>query len=431
MKCIQHTKNTLVLLITTLILTACSGGGDFSDTSTTLSGVFVDSNVKGLRYVTPSLSGVTDSNGSFKYREGESIEFFIGDLSLGKVIAKKLITPYTMAGDTDLSNPSQKAKNIALLLQNSDAYKQNTSLLDVSNMKDYKFTTINFNDDTNTAESKIRALLSSSDFQALINNNTSFIDSISAQENMKNYVQDLECSYTTITDDSAFSDSFPADIAWDGSAQSVEDIARVFNIARAHDTTISEVLVMPSQDVWDSMSIEKRALFLINNERYYRGIKPFEGISNTISSISQDYADLLYAQGVFEHNADASPWDRLDRDLTIKNNKDFFAYAENLYAHGGTRYTDNPMAKAIYNFIYNDNVATGGSYGHRKFCLATSLEDNSGDDGVEGLVGFAITKGDAYAVFPRYQSTIVVMNAFDPSSSWDHTNTIKTSFCAK
>lgn len=236
---------------------------------------------------------------------------------------------------------------------------------------------------------------------------------------------------TKITDDTAFSDSYPTDIAWSGSSAAVEDIARVFNNARAYDSTITEELVMPTQAVWDAMSIQERGLYLLNNERYYRGIKPYEGISPHIAPVSQAYADLLYNSGTFGHEEDENPWIRLDRDSEIANNRDFFMYAENLYAHGSSAaYATNPIAQAIYGFIYNDDAATGGSYGHRKFCLATGLNDNSGDTGEEGLVGFAITKGDSYSLFPGMYSTIVVMNAFDPSDTWNHSTTIKVSCCS-
>lgn len=240
----------------------------------------------------------------------------------------------------------------------------------------------------------------------------------------------VECNITKITDDTGFTDSYPADISWSGNAATVDDIARVFNNARANDSTISEELIMPTQAVWDAMSIEQRGLYLLNNERYYRGIKPYEGISTKVSAVSQVYANLLYNTGTFGHYEDENPVARLDRDSDIANNRDFFTYAENLYAHGSSAaYAQNPIAQAIYGFIYDDDAATGGSYGHRKFCLATGLNDNSGVSAEEGLVGFAITKGDAYTLFPGMFSTIVVMNAFDPSDTWNHSTTIKVPFC--
>ncbi|MCV6608489.1 MAG: Ig-like domain-containing protein [Campylobacterales bacterium] len=47
-------------------------------------GYFIDSPVKGLKYVNGSRTGTTDSDGSFPYSKGE-VEFFIGKISLGKI----------------------------------------------------------------------------------------------------------------------------------------------------------------------------------------------------------------------------------------------------------------------------------------------------------------------------------------------------------
>ena len=234
-------------------------------------------------------------------------------------------------------------------------------------------------------------------------------------------------SCALITDDSNYNDIFPSsDVNWSANGSDVAAIANVFNTARAKDATITETLIMPSQGVWDGMDNQAKALYLLNKERYDRGIKPYEGIDQNVVTVAQNYADLLYNTGTFGHTEDGSPWDRLDKVSQIKNNKDFFGYAENLYASASTAsYTKNPIAKSIYNWIYDDS---GSSWGHRRFALA-SLKDNSGDNGAEGLLGMGITTGDTYNFYSGYKSTIVVMNVFDPASSWNHANTVKVSIC--
>jgi uncharacterized protein YkwD len=235
-------------------------------------------------------------------------------------------------------------------------------------------------------------------------------------------------SCSTIDSDTGYSDIFPsANIKWSASGETVQDIADAFNYARGQDSTISKVLVMPSQSEWDAMSNQEKALYLTNKERYDRGIKPFEGIDQDVVGVAQNYAELLYTKGKFGHTEDGSPWDRLDSVDLIKNNKDFFGYAENLYAAAGSAsYTTNPIAKAIYGWIYDDS---GSAWGHRKFSLATGLNDNSGEAGVEGLMGFGIKTGDDYDYYAGWKSTIVVMNVFDPSSSWNHSTTTTVDIC--
>ncbi|MEA3553782.1 MAG: hypothetical protein U9R39_05210 [Campylobacterota bacterium] len=118
-----------------LVLTACDGGGGASGSNSTtpvdtvLQGQFIDAPVMGLRYVTATQSGYTDSNGNFNYKSGEQIEFFLADLSFGKVDSQATITPYALAGDTDIYNPSTKAVNIARILQSLDDTTSNNDLI--------------------------------------------------------------------------------------------------------------------------------------------------------------------------------------------------------------------------------------------------------------------------------------------------------------
>lgn len=247
------------------------------------------------------------------------------------------------------------------------------------------------------------------------------------KKNSEQNTSDESCK--VITNDSGYSDIFPnADIKWSATGTTVQSIEQAFNYARGKDTTISKKLIMPSQNDWDTMSVQEKALYLTNKERYDRGIKPFEGIDSNVVTIAQNYAQLLYDTGKFEHTADGTPWDRLDSVDLIKNNKDFFGFGENLATFAGSHsYRENPIAQSIYAWIYDDS---GSAWGHRKFSLAVGLQDNSGESGAEGLIGFGIVQGENYGKYPNWKSVIVVMNAFDPSSSWNHSNTKKVSICS-
>ncbi len=142
---IQPYKIILLFLLTT-VLAACGGGGgggteclsvdcvDFSDlsnipidfpdpspgpnTKTVLSGRFIDSAVEGLRFETPTQSGLTDANGTFKYINGEVVSFFIGDIMLGTSTAITRITPMNLVPG-DSNNP--QVVNILRFVQSLDA----------------------------------------------------------------------------------------------------------------------------------------------------------------------------------------------------------------------------------------------------------------------------------------------------------------------
>ena len=65
-----------------------------------LNGVFQAGGVSGLQYATPTRTGFTDSEGTFKYLAGESVTFSVGGLTLGHAPGAAKITPFTLAGLT-------------------------------------------------------------------------------------------------------------------------------------------------------------------------------------------------------------------------------------------------------------------------------------------------------------------------------------------
>lgn len=112
-----------------IALTACGGsgggsaggGGGTSDAgqAQTQTGVFVDAEVANIGYRTESQKDKrTNSAGEFHYLPGETVTFFIGDLTLPAVPVSKTITPLDMADSGDIDDPV--VVNIARLLQALD-----------------------------------------------------------------------------------------------------------------------------------------------------------------------------------------------------------------------------------------------------------------------------------------------------------------------
>ena len=68
-------------------------------------GVFVDSIVSGLQYETETQTGNTSSLGIFRYKEGETVKFAVGDIVLGESRGKSKVTPVDLVeGAVDEEN---------------------------------------------------------------------------------------------------------------------------------------------------------------------------------------------------------------------------------------------------------------------------------------------------------------------------------------
>lgn len=143
-------KQLLSLIITSIALTGCGGGGDSSSNTTApniKTGTFTDSPVKGLFYETKTQSGLTNEAGEFNYIEGETITFKLGASVLGIASAEEVMTPFTISGVKALvkqkeitnaflnqsPNSFEKAINIATLLQGLDQDGNHDNGIDLAN----------------------------------------------------------------------------------------------------------------------------------------------------------------------------------------------------------------------------------------------------------------------------------------------------------
>ena len=83
-------------------------------------GRLIDAPVEGVSYQSGSLAGITGSRGEFQYEVGNTIQFFIGDIALGRAVrGKSVITPLDLVVDGATDTPA--VINIARLLQSLDS----------------------------------------------------------------------------------------------------------------------------------------------------------------------------------------------------------------------------------------------------------------------------------------------------------------------
>ena len=122
-------KPTRLIAVTAIMsfLNACGGsssGGGNSNSISVETGTFLDSEVAGLNYTTPTRSGITTANGHFNYQVSngvaEEVTFSIGEdgLVLGAVAGQSTITPLVLIDTEDTNNP--EVLKIARILQSVD-----------------------------------------------------------------------------------------------------------------------------------------------------------------------------------------------------------------------------------------------------------------------------------------------------------------------
>ena len=112
----------LVPAVFLLALAACDGGEKRGGNSAAkpesgpTTGILTDAAVAGVGYVSSSgAAGTTDERGSYKYSHGDTVEFRLGSMILGKVKGAPIVTPIELAGDN-----GNRLKNILVLLQSLD-----------------------------------------------------------------------------------------------------------------------------------------------------------------------------------------------------------------------------------------------------------------------------------------------------------------------
>ena len=115
--------NCLILasvnILALTFLSSCGGGG--GDAPASITGVFLDSPVNGLKYeANPSgQTDITRGGGKFICKEGDTIGFYVGDVALGQTLCKEIVTPIDLVpGAIDDKNPI--VTNIARFLLSLD-----------------------------------------------------------------------------------------------------------------------------------------------------------------------------------------------------------------------------------------------------------------------------------------------------------------------
>lgn len=122
---------SMKLLLLSFFIYGCGGsGGGSSSALQTATGVFKDSNVSGMSYVSGNQSGTTGPDGNFTYEVGQSVNFSIGGVTVGNTQGRSVVTPVDLVpgGNTN----SVTVQNITRFLMMLDRDGDPTNGIEIS-----------------------------------------------------------------------------------------------------------------------------------------------------------------------------------------------------------------------------------------------------------------------------------------------------------
>ena len=123
-------KKTSIVVLLLLFIAGCGGSeADISQKNQdlitnpgtkTLTGVFVDSPVEGLQWLSGNMSGNTDVTGAFEYISGATVKFYVGDILIGEATGNSIIIPLDLVGGAEDINNTTAINIVRFLLTLDD-----------------------------------------------------------------------------------------------------------------------------------------------------------------------------------------------------------------------------------------------------------------------------------------------------------------------
>lgn len=202
-------------------------------------------------------------------------------------------------------------------------------------------------------------------------------------------------------------------------------------------------LDLPPDAEWASLTLNQKALILINAERRARadlapnvvGL-PLSGVDSRLQAIAQHYADHLVQTNTSGHLQDGSPIDRINAQFGDPTTapttacREFLPYSEALASFWAS--SAGPLTavieQAVYNWLYRDSSS---QWGHRATLLIQDTQ--SGDQGIgyhnnlgsmrhEGVIGIGHAASANYDPlnwgWPTW-GEVIVLNLIDQSLNPD------------
>lgn len=190
-------KLSLIAVVVAISISGCGGGGSGTSAVKVFDGVFKDSNVQGLNYVSGNQKGITKKNGEFKYEEGSQVAFSVGGVDLGSALGKAIISPIDLVANGNLASDAviNRVRFLMMLDKNnvpSDGIEISSNVQAVAKdrWENIDFSQENFDSDPKVIDIRIDASVADSTPQNQVNR-----DLPSKEDAVAHLRTTLLCSY--------------------------------------------------------------------------------------------------------------------------------------------------------------------------------------------------------------------------------------------
>lgn len=148
-----------IVLLTFLVINikGCDGGNGNGGVETGV-GKFIDGPVSGLRYVSGSQSGITNTEGTFIYEIGQPVTFSVGNVVLGQAAGREIITPVNLvSGGSSTNSTVLNMSRFLIMLDNDNDLNNGISISEGVRNVASNWSTINFS--ASDFESKVSNIM--------------------------------------------------------------------------------------------------------------------------------------------------------------------------------------------------------------------------------------------------------------------------------
>ena len=285
-----------LLLAGGIVISSCLDGSSSSTTTDTiLTGTFVDAPVDGLEYTTSSgLSGVTSNGGKFSFRDGDTVTFKVGNVTLGDVqlnSQKTIINPLDLFQNaTGVNDP--KVLITIRLLQSLDSDGNPTNGITIDSNTASNLPQINIETDVDSTNyTSVETDITNAGVTLITENNA--INNFTSN----NYISAIDDRRLIISGTDFFIEGFDINNNYVNIQGTVNDVTDANNNPLGFislDSTTTNFLAVSVPSVGNFLLYNKNVDTANGNAVYYTGFLPFLALGTCPNNTTAQNYNIIY-----------------------------------------------------------------------------------------------------------------------------------------